>query len=1091
MLEIRTFGGLRITRAGKTIAGFTTRKVEALLVYLACQGRPCARELLADLLWDDRPQAQAQANLRAALSRLNRLLPGVLTIERQAIAITAGQVWLDVAALENALETALETGLARPDTEPDQAELALALYAGDFLAGYGLRESRGFDDWLLLERERLRNRVLDALAALIHRHLNQQRYLAGLPLARRLVALDPLREEGRRLLMTLLALTGERGAALAEYEACRQVLVAELAVAPSVETSRLRQQIERGEIAPAPSASRPPTGRAPLRLINPLPQEIGGRYVGQAEKQAAIKSAIVQGARLISLYGRGGIGKTALACQVLADLQLQLDPAPVAGIVALSALTGGIRLDRILIDLGRLLPRQSAELLSAVARDPQASTAQKINVLLEQIRGSRYLLFLDNLETLQDPASGALMDPELQTFLETVVAQSEALCLLVTSREPLALPRTVKTWERAIPLTEGLPPAEAGRLLRAFDPTGAAGLRDAPEALLGRLAERTHGFPRALEAVAGLLLETPLLRPEELADDPALWAQEVTPAIVQQAIARLDPPAARALQALALFGSPVSRAGLEFLLLPFIPPVELASLLNRLVRAFLVRLDPMTRDLTLHPLDQEYCYSQIPDGDASFSRRPLHQRAAQFFHHQRRPQSEWSTVDDLAAPLAEFEHRIQAGEFDAAAEVLLLMDRDYLWEWGQKARLQAMHIRLQGHLADPRLARASRRRLAWTHWPDIPTVAPIFETNLAEARRDGDRAGEADALDDLAQVGRFQVDPHAVELHEQALAIYRELGDRRGEGDALGGAASVYMGMGQAERAIDYCQQAIRIHRELNHQPSLAYAFWMLASSYAFLGQFEQARACGHTALGIYQEINAPAGRAMALGSLAQIHCMLGEFDQAFAIIDEADGLNYALQSVEGINVAHMGRGIALTMQGKAQEAVPVLQAVLASGIRNQVTLGFATHYLIQALLATGRLGEAQGLLARRSRGWGPGPVAIFTNVLEGILYARLNEPDHARALFAQALADAEPLRQQSSRFRILYAYALARAGLAVVEGADDWLEQARADVAAAVAECHAPGLARQHRQMLEALMVCPGGERLVPLRDQLLAAER
>src|SRR6266851_3072754 len=103
MLEIRTFGGLRITRDGVPTARFTTRKVEALLVYLACQGRPCVRELLADLLWDDRPQAQAQANLRATLSRLNRHLPGVLTIDRHAIAITAGQVWLDVTVLEAGL----------------------------------------------------------------------------------------------------------------------------------------------------------------------------------------------------------------------------------------------------------------------------------------------------------------------------------------------------------------------------------------------------------------------------------------------------------------------------------------------------------------------------------------------------------------------------------------------------------------------------------------------------------------------------------------------------------------------------------------------------------------------------------------------------------------------------------------------------------------------------------------------------------------------------------------------------------------------------------------------------------------------------
>src|SRR5215471_340992 len=99
MIEIHTFGGLRITRSGQPVTRFTTRKVEALLVYLACQGRPCPRELLADLLWDDRPQAQAQANLRAALSRLRQQLPEATHVTRQAVAADAKQVWVDAAAL--------------------------------------------------------------------------------------------------------------------------------------------------------------------------------------------------------------------------------------------------------------------------------------------------------------------------------------------------------------------------------------------------------------------------------------------------------------------------------------------------------------------------------------------------------------------------------------------------------------------------------------------------------------------------------------------------------------------------------------------------------------------------------------------------------------------------------------------------------------------------------------------------------------------------------------------------------------------------------------------------------------------------------
>ena len=66
-LEIITLGGLDIRVGGEPITGFESRKVEALLVYLACNARPQSRDVLADLLWDNLSQTRAMANLRGAL----------------------------------------------------------------------------------------------------------------------------------------------------------------------------------------------------------------------------------------------------------------------------------------------------------------------------------------------------------------------------------------------------------------------------------------------------------------------------------------------------------------------------------------------------------------------------------------------------------------------------------------------------------------------------------------------------------------------------------------------------------------------------------------------------------------------------------------------------------------------------------------------------------------------------------------------------------------------------------------------------------------------------------------------------------------
>ncbi len=1078
MVEIHTFGGLRITRDGLPVAGFTTRKVEALLVYVACQGRPCPRETLADLLWDDRPQAQAQTNLRATLSRLNQHLPEALTIARHTIAVNPANVWLDVAALEAAL--------ANTPPDPAQTEEALTLYSGDFLAGYVLRESRGFDDWLLLERERLRQRGMDGLEKLIGLYLSRGMYAEGTRQARRLVVLDPLREEAHRQLMTLLALMGERAAALTQYEHCRRVLAEELGIEPASETTALCQQIERGEVAPKPAIATQGGTHLPSRLVNALPQEIGVRYIGQAQKQAEIREAIAGQARLVSIYGRGGVGKTALARKVLSDLYPHLDALSVNGIVALSALTAGIRLDRILIDVGRLLDAQAESLLAAVARDAQIPTAQKVNVLLEQVRGGRYLLFLDNLETLQDPATGELTDSELRTFFEMALAQSSALCLFITSREPLALPRLLKTWEHLIPLEEGLPIDEACALLQAFDPSGAAGLRDAPESQLRRLAEQTHGFPRALEAVAGLLLETPLLRPDDLLNDAALWTTEVTPTIVQQAIARLGPEAVRVMEALALFGSPVPLSALEFLLAPYVDTSDLRLVLNRLVRAFFVRFDKPIQHFALHPIDQAYCYNRIPEGDGPYTRQPLHLRAVQFFRHQRKPQAEWTTVDDVSPQLAEYEHLLQAGEYDSAAEVLLLIDRDYLWEWGQKNRLKTMHERLQGHLTDLHLVHASRRRLGWTHWPNLPEVVPLFEQNLESARRAGDRQAEADALDDLAQVSRYQRDlKHAVELHEHALAIYRDIGDRRGEGDALGGLGITCVGLGQAERGIAYSEQALAIHRELNHQPSLGFTLWSMGTTYRLLGRFEQAAACHTTAVGVFREINAPKGVANNLASLATACASLGRFEQAFDCLRQALDICRALQDQDGTSMVQTHWGATLAMKGDSSEAAVMLKDARAVGITNNVTLAFNDYYLMNALIASGQAAEAQALMAATSVPPHP-PFVLNRAVLVGVAQACLNEADAARGSFTAALEYADKLISRPDRFEVLCRRGMANAGLALLDQDDARLKAVLADFAEARKECAAPGIVRLYVQLLEALMAYPGGERLASVRAAL-----
>ena len=307
MLRINTLGGLAITRDGEPVTGLATRKVEALLVYLACTGGSHAREVLAERFWAERAAGRALGNLRVALTSLRKEVGDYLLISRDAVSMQPGaSVWLDAAQLEEQLRAG-------------QLEEAVALYRGEFLSGFYVRGCPGFEDWLTLERERLRRLALDALRDLVDHHLQAGDYRAGIAQAARLLELDPLLEEAHRQLMRLLAYDGQRGAALAQYETCRRVLQDELGVEPDEETARLYQQIHDGELeVPALPSVREPEAVATAPAFLAEAGEVAPRPVFVArERELArldgfLQRALAGQGRVVFVTGGPGRGKTAL-----------------------------------------------------------------------------------------------------------------------------------------------------------------------------------------------------------------------------------------------------------------------------------------------------------------------------------------------------------------------------------------------------------------------------------------------------------------------------------------------------------------------------------------------------------------------------------------------------------------------------------------------------------------------------------------------------------------------------------------------------------------------------------------------------------
>ncbi len=315
-LQIRLLGAPQILLDGAPLSGLTSAKAQGLLFYLAVTGRMHTRSASAALLWGDFPQASARGNLRKALQHLRRHLGAFLAIDRDTVALAPdADVWVDVTEFEAALQ---EREVAEA-WEP--VRRALDLYRGDFLDGFYVRRAPDFEDWWLSERARLREMMLEALHALAVHQADRKDLEGAVALAHRLLELEPWREEVHRRLMTWLALDGQRGAALAQYEVCRQVLADELGVEPAEETTALYERIRDGDVRP-PAVSMPrPVDVEPQRpafldrdAVGPVqPKEHFVARQSQLSRLAEFLEAALAGRGQVAFVsGEAGWGKTRL-----------------------------------------------------------------------------------------------------------------------------------------------------------------------------------------------------------------------------------------------------------------------------------------------------------------------------------------------------------------------------------------------------------------------------------------------------------------------------------------------------------------------------------------------------------------------------------------------------------------------------------------------------------------------------------------------------------------------------------------------------------------------------------------------------------
>lgn len=321
-LKIYTLGGVHVIHGTDRHSGLVSLKAQALLIFLACGQRQYGREVLADLLWDERSQSQASSNLRYLLSSLRKQLGDYVTITRKYAGVNPeADIWLDAIVLEQGLHTIRNQGGLSSASMIEEVKKMLTLYKGEFLEGFHVSDCRGFEDWLIGERERLHHLVVDALHDLVGCELQAGDYKAGIGDAARLLELDPLMEDGHRQLMRLLVSSGQRGAALAQYERCREHLQEELGIEPELLTQELYAEIKSGVSGrPIPSQAILEIPTAPLPAF--MKKEIIGceqarpvfvaRQPQLTRMMAYLEAALSGEGQVTFVVGGPGRGKTAL-----------------------------------------------------------------------------------------------------------------------------------------------------------------------------------------------------------------------------------------------------------------------------------------------------------------------------------------------------------------------------------------------------------------------------------------------------------------------------------------------------------------------------------------------------------------------------------------------------------------------------------------------------------------------------------------------------------------------------------------------------------------------------------------------------------
>jgi predicted ATPase/DNA-binding SARP family transcriptional activator len=853
--RIQLLGGFQLTHQGDPILAAEPASARALVARLLLPpGTAQPRQQLAFQLWPDSAEPQALSNLRALLVRLRRAWPtmpeyveiGPRTLRWRDTAA----VWCDAAEFERALQRAGQA----PAQRRAALEQAVELYRGDLFPGC-------YQDWILPERERLRQSYLQALEALIELLGAAGHASAAIGYAQRRLNADPLDEASYQALMQLHAQRGDRAGVLRVFETCATTLQRELALDPSASTRTLFEALLREPPA------RPRPSHLPLipqhNLSYPLTSFVG------RERELLEVTHRLKAARLLTLTGAGGSGKTRLALHV--------------AFVVLSAYPDGVWwVDLAPLSDPDLIARAVASSLGA-----QEQPGRPLSITIADAVGLRALLLvLDNCEHLAT---------ECAPLVHRWLSECPNLTILATSREALGL-----TGEAIYPVAPLSLPAESDSAdgeeadaVRLFVeraalvlPTFALTARNRPAVV--QICRRLDGIPLAIELAAARVKVMPVEQIAARLDDrfsllispdrAVLPRHQTLRAMVDWSHGLLAEPEQSLLRRLAIFTGGFTLEAAEAVAGSLADPaVPVLEVLSRLIDKSLIIAETASGEVARYRLLETLHQYALEKLESANELLGLRQRHAEYFARRAaeiglRPQTithlEW--VRALAAEQANLQATLHWWVSSGQTEAALRFVNALGWYWIMRSAYSEGRRWLERSLA---LSDASQfpgaygRALAFNGMiaflqTEASEAQPWLEKALAVAREQGDNLTMADALDFLGLVWLWRrVLPRARACFEESQQLFQAQANRWGEARLRWHLGLLTEREGDTVSALKQYEEAVELFSKLDDPLRVAPVLRSLGWTYYELGDRQRGR----------QAYRALLDRSQAFGNRAEI----------------------------------------------------------------------------------------------------------------------------------------------------------------------------------------------------------------------------